>query len=268
MGGKSRKAKAYHTRQHLTQQRLKDGIESLNELFGSETSSDYFTSDMTQEQIVATDHLNSCVCESPPPQPLMQPDAALAMLLHSNSVYKSDDLCAVRSDLAPYDCAKLSCPQNADFLMDVAESLSAPDSRLISGSGEHLLLTDTQYADKVDLDGGKIRPYMCPSLHKRADYVTFIAQIMQGGMLVPGRESRALLTPFFVKKKNDKIRLVLDARGVNQCFRPPKKPRLGSCASLSELQIPEGERLYISTSDIKDCFYSMRAPEWLHPYFP
>ena len=65
MGGKSRKAKAYHTRQHLTQQRLKDGIESLNELFGSETSSDYFTSDMTQEQIVATDHLNSCVCESP-----------------------------------------------------------------------------------------------------------------------------------------------------------------------------------------------------------
>ena len=110
---------------------------------------------MTQEQIVATDHLNSCVCESPPPQPLMQPDAALAMLLHSNSVYKSDDLCAVRSDLAPYDCAKLSCPQNADFLMDVAESLSAPDSRLISGSGEHLLLTDTQYADKVDLDGGK-----------------------------------------------------------------------------------------------------------------
>ena len=153
MGGKSRKAKAYHTRQHLTQQRLKDGIESLNELFGSETSSDYFTSDMTQEQIVATDHLNSCVCESPPPQPLMQPDAALAMLLHSNSVYKSDDLCAVRSDLAPYDCAKLSCPQNADFLMDVAESLSAPDSRLISGSGEHLLLTDTQYADKVDLDG-------------------------------------------------------------------------------------------------------------------
>ena len=40
--GKSRKAKAYHTRQHLTQQRLKDGIDSLNELFGSETISDYF----------------------------------------------------------------------------------------------------------------------------------------------------------------------------------------------------------------------------------
>ena len=63
---------------------------------------------------------------------------------------------------------------------------------------------------------------MCPSLHKRSDYVTFVAQIMQGGMLVPGRESRALLAPFFVKKNNDKIRLVLDARGVNQCFKPPK----------------------------------------------
>ena len=98
---------------------------------------------MTQEQIVATDHLNSCVCESPPPQPLMQPDAALSMLLHKNRC------------TSLMICANLSCPQNADFLMDVAESLSAPDSCLISGSGEHLLLTDTQYADKVELDGGK-----------------------------------------------------------------------------------------------------------------
>ena len=53
---------------------------------------------------------------------------------------------------------------------------------------------------------------------------------------------------------NDKIRFVLDARGVNQYFHAPKKPRLGSCASLSELQIPEGESLYIATSDVKDCF--------------
>ena len=60
---------------------------------------------------------------------------------------------------------------------------------------------------------------------------------------------------------------MLDARGVNQKFISPKKPRLGSCAALAELSIPPGEKVYVSTSDIKGCFYSMAAPEWLHPYF-
>ena len=70
-----------------------------------------------------------------------------------------------------------------------------------------------------------------------------------------------------MKKKHGRIRLVLDARGVNQRFAAPRKPRLGSSSALAELVIPEGEQLYIATSDIQDCFYCMESPEWLWPYF-
>ena len=61
--------------------------------------------------------------------------------------------------------------------------------------------------------------------------------------------------------------MVLNARGVNQRFAAPRKPRLGSSSALAGLVIPEGEQLYIATGDIQDCFYCMESPEWLWPFF-
>ena len=50
-------------------------------------------------------------------------------------------------------------------------------------------------------------------------------------MPVAGRFCAAEIAPFFVKKKNLKIRLVLDCRGCNEHFHKPKQVKLGSAFS-------------------------------------
>ena len=126
---------------------------ALNELFGCQHK---FQGVPTQEQLSCLEHLNSCISDCPPPPKVLSPDAALAGLLHTSAVYTSD--VDARSDLAPYDSALLSVPSIPDSMMVLVESLTAPDTRLISGSGEHLLLTDTEFKDIIARDG-KIRPY-------------------------------------------------------------------------------------------------------------
>ena len=70
-------------------------------------------------------------------------------------------------------------------MMVLAESLPAPDARLISGSGEHILLTDAEFKDIIARDG-KIRPYVCPSLRNRSAYLSFVKQLIGGGIVVAG----------------------------------------------------------------------------------
>ena len=60
-------------------------------------------------------------------------------------------------------------------------------------------------------------------------------------------------------------RLVLDCRAVNLQFREPPRTELGSLASPSEVQIPEGSDLYMATADICDCFYACDCTAVLLP---
>ena len=78
--GKSRKARASHTRRGFTGQRLTAGGVALNELFGGAQSVQGL---ITQEQLNGVDQLNACVCDCPPPPEVCTPDVALAGLLHT-----------------------------------------------------------------------------------------------------------------------------------------------------------------------------------------
>ena len=64
-------------------------------------------------------------------------------------------------------------------------------------------------------------------------------------MLIFRRSRKAGVTPFFVKKKNDLIRLILDAREANQYFLDPSNPRMGSASALGDLHVPEGEEMFL-----------------------
>lgn len=60
---------------------------------------------------------------------------------------------------------------------------------------------------------------------------------------------------------------MLDCRAVNLQFKDPPRTELGSLASLSEVTIPEGECMYLATSDICDCFYACEGPPGLEDLF-
>ena len=146
---------------------------ALNELCGCQH---LFQGVPTQEQLSCLEHLNSCIKNSdcPLPPEVLSPDAALVGLLHTSAVYTSD--VDARSDLAPYDSALLSVPSSLDSMMVLAESLTAPGTRVISGSGEHVLRTDTSFKDIITRDA-KIGPDLCPSLRTRSAYLSFASHL-------------------------------------------------------------------------------------------
>ena len=75
------------------------------------------------------------------------------------------------------------------------------------------------------------------------------------------------ITPFFVVKKNGRLRLVLDCRAGNQRFRDPPPLKMAAGSTWGNVNLPPGETLYIAQSDIKDYFYSLPFPRHLQPFF-
>ena len=189
---------------------------------------------------------------------------ALRELLHADVLYQDVD---ARSDLAPYDASLLSVSDGGKSAVPLVQLLDADDAFPIDGERHGLLCPE---ADLSLGEAGKqqvIRPYMCPVLRERREYIQFIKTLVCANMLRPGGHKKATVTPFFVRKKDGRIRLVLDARQVNQFFRRPKKVELGSGAALAQLECEAGETLYFATSDLNDAFYVMGIPDWLSAWF-
>lgn len=95
------------------------------------------------------------------------------------------------------------------------------------------------------------------------------------GVLSFTQNCRGRVGAFCVSKKPKIIdgktvnrqRLVLDCRAVNLQFKDPPRTELGSLASLSDLQIPDESCLFVSTSDIRDCFYACDLPAGMEQFF-
>ena len=79
---------------------------------------------------------------------------------------------------------------------------------------------------------------------------------------------------FFVRKKDGRIRLIVDARAVYRICKIPPKTELASTAAIFELETdPNGEfdenipPLYFSAQDISNCFYQFRISKFLQRFF-
>ena len=193
-----------------------------------------------------------------PPPDVSPPDEALRALLHSDVLYSQGD--GSRSDLAPYDQSRLSVSGGGHSAVPLSTLLSPEDANLIGGERHGLLLSQSELMSLGGSSSSRVRPYMCPVLQQREQYINFIRTLVLAGMLRAGGSKKALVTPFFVWKKNGSIRLVLDARQANQFFCRPSKVELGSGASLGQIEAPAGGLLYFASSDLTDTFYGMGIP--------
>ena len=93
----------------------------------------------------------------------------------------------------------------------------------------------------------KVSPYMDETLKSSPQaYASFIADIAERGMIDFSRTATSIITPFFVTKKSGELRLVLDCRASNLMFAPPPDIALAAGYTFGQLEIPDGERLYIA----------------------
>ena len=115
---------------------------------------------------------------------------------------------------------------------------------------------------------GPANSYMDTALRgDRRAFLDFLRLLHQRGCLrIVGRR-RGRITPFFVKKKGDKQRLVFDCCRVNTCFRDPPYTEIGSAKSFSSISVDPGETVYTATTDIEACFYQCGVTSELSEWF-
>lgn len=115
---------------------------------------------------------------------------------------------------------------------------------------------------------GVVRPYSDPLLSQQSTYAALLRRMYSSNLVEFTRDAgREQISIFFVTKKNDKQRLIIDARRVNCHFRDPAYVSLCAGDTLSRIEMNAGETLRIGMADLKDAFYHLELPPELRPFF-
>ena len=107
-------------------------------------------------------------------------------------------------------------------------------------------------------EDGPGRPYFDTVLRSnRAAYIDFLKRLADVNILAPRTSVMDTITPFFVGKKDGRLRLVLDCRLANMRFRHAPYTEIAAAESISMLEVPEGgqQELYVASADVECCFY-------------
>ena len=190
------------------------------------------------------------------------PRGALLELFKTQDLYE-DTSCRV----APFDPEKLGV-LHSNVEVKQVRSVAPPDiAKLFSHPNDFVRRSEEEL--DVVLDTSKpIRPYWDRLLlSSRATRIQLFRQLHRRGLVCFVRRIRSRLGVFFVWKKDDRIRMVLDCREVCRCHRVPPHTALGTPAALAEQQwsddalssaaghAVESPTIYGASLDLKDSFY-------------
>ena len=189
---------------------------------------------------------------------VQQQEAVHELLRVSLSSYQCED--EARSTVRSYDKGLTSLPECGAQVFEASELLDEVGRDILQDPREHLFMPDATI-DK------KVKPYMDEILKNDAEvHHDFSFDLWQRGMITFGQVKKSIITPFFVIKENQRLRLVLDCRAPNQLFRPPPDIAMAAGYSFGQLELSGKDTMYVAQSDIKDYFYSSGLPSYLYPF--
>lgn len=269
-------ARRVHERQAVTR-RVNLAIQSLNSMFfgtkrvgGSE-----MVDSLTHLPLVQRDcmkHVIKRVKQLGPPPSDARCQGAFAALRTAGSSYM--DFSPGVGDVVGMKLNELSLPSGKIAGVSLSDNLDGPVKRMVDHFEDYMLQDATVWTD-LEAVASSLQPYTDPLLKNKKQYLSFAQQLRKCGVLSFTKCCRGRVGAFSVAKKPkvlngksvNRQRLVLDCRAVNLQFKDPPRTELGSLSSLAELHIPEGQTLYVSTSDIRDCFYACDLPSGMEQFF-
>ena len=198
---------------------------------------------------------------------------ALCALRAAGSAYEDGADIGVGS-VVNMELSKLSLPSGGVAGVSLVDSLEGTTKNMVEDF-ENFMLQDADAWTFIEDESCKVPPYNDQLLSTRKGYLTFLRRLFDAGVLGHTSRCRGRVGAFCVSKKSKIIdgvehkrqRLVLDCRQTNLQFREPPMTELGSLASLGNLQLPEGKKLYVATADIRDCFYAVNCPIGMSDFF-
>ena len=256
-------SKRHRVRSDDNLRRVNEAITALNALAGFDSPA---ASAPTKAQGLSNAILMRRIAQMP--RPAMQPTMreAIHELLHlPASQYACED--EARSTVRPFDSSLVSLPVCGASPRDATELIDPQGRDVLEGYMHSMLLGDSDLGQIYE-KGKHVKPYMDETLRTSPQaYGDFVKDMFERGMLDFARGAASVIAPFFVAKKNGKLRLVLDCRATNQKFAHPPDIALAAGYTFSQLEVPCGETMYIAQSDVKDYFYSIGLPSGLRRFF-
>lgn len=121
--------------------------------------------------------------------------------------------------VVPYGPALLSLPKVTGKCVPISDVLDL-DARSVIRDFEHRILADDEHLARQRAT--EVGAYMDTEMRKeRSLYLRFLATLAERGLLAGARRGR--ITPFCVRKKGGRQRLVFDCRKVNCGFKSPPR---------------------------------------------
>ena len=237
-------------------------IECLNELYSPHVKDTGDTATMAQS---ACHHsIFQQLARMPKSSATCTMREAVQELLQCDSSYGHEDF---SNTVRPYDRTLVSLPETGDSPIPLSQVLDPLGRELIGDPSKHMMVSDEDWGAILE-QGDIVRPYMDVKLqHDNNVYGIFVKDLYERGMLSFTCRPREIVPPFFVRKKNGKLRLILDCRAVNKRFKKPPPLGLGAGVSWSQVSVPSDRDLFLAQSDIKDYFYSLELPHPLQSLF-
>ena len=164
---------------------------------------------------------------------------------------------------------RLSLPASGSQPVDLASLLGCDGQQWIKEFVNSKVLPK-QDAAAAKQQAGFRRPYNDPVLNSDVIYGRLIHKMIDSGVVdltVNPLEAIQQVGVFAVRKKNDRQRLVVDARGSNFWFSEPGHVHLPTGSALSRLELGPGEEIYVADANIANAFYNMALPVELRRYF-
>ncbi|CAK0824003.1 unnamed protein product, partial [Prorocentrum cordatum] len=235
--------------------RVNDCIAALNNLHGE---GDFCSkARLSEAQFSAVDMLWQAASDDKPPDDAPSPEAALVELLGMGSLGYGPDGPTV---VAPYDRGLVSWPESAGCV-GLLEVLPEPDRQgVIDGKNSMMLRAE-------EVRPGATKVYWDKTLQSDTDeYQRFVQDLLARDM-VELRTRRDFEVGVFFVKKSGRLRLIVDARAVNQALKRPPTIHMAPTAALVNMEVEDGAQLEFSIQDIADCFYQFRVPDYMVPWF-
>ena len=189
---------------------------------------------------------------------------AVQELLRCDITYNGDN---ESTTVLPYDRDRVSLPDCGASPVVLQKVLDDVGREVVARPLDNMMVSEEMWGEIIE-HGDTFRPYMDKILQKDASlYRVFIMDLFEKGMIDFTDRPQDLVTPFFVRKKNGKLRFILDCRGVNRRFKPPPPIALAAGSTWSQVVVPESQNLYVAQSDIRDYFFSLELPPDLKSLF-
>ena len=233
---------------------VSDAIHSLNEMYFG--SSDFVLDGALPSlaQRTALAEIEKCARRMGPPPPGLTGQGALRALL-SKQGYASEP-----ATLAPLDVHLLSLPPADRRPVSLQQLLGDASQEILERLHNNMVPMETGRQQAREL--GLARPYLDPGLRRHhKQHVQFVRLLHQRGLVEFRRSARVVIGAFAVWKKNQKQRLILDARASNCHWGRSPPVRLATGHAFSSLEVDAGPGVWLGGVDIADAFYAIELPQ-------